>query len=331
MSMGRALKTLVHAAIVVLAFTAMPCRAVTTLSLAHIYAPEHPTAKASQRFSDLVKAHSQGRVLVNLYPEATMGNQTAIVQSLKNGSLDLSILSQGVVADIVPEFNALGLPYLFQNPAAAWRVLDGPIGQQLMQKSAAAGLVVLDFWNIEVRHFSNSVRPIFKPADLVGLKIRTPPDQMTVDVVSALGGKPKDFNYSILYKALQSGLVDGQDNPLVNFQSSRLYDVQKFISLTGHKFAVHSFLMGKSSWDKLSVADREIIRTAALEATRYQRELCRTAEAEAYRDLLARGVRINKVDTKPFVTATAPVYDKWYASPIGDFVRTVVQAARERQ
>jgi len=260
-----------------------------------------------------------------------MGNQTAILQSLKNGSLDFSVLSQGVVSAIVPEFNALGLPYLFPDTDTAWRVLDGAVGQQLVQKSATRGLVVLSFWDMEIRQISNSVRPIMKPADLVGLRIRIPPDRLAADFVSALGGKSQEINFSDLYKALQYGVVDGQDHPLVNFQTARLYEVQKFISLTGHRYSVYSFLMSKLAWDGLSAADKEIVMAAAKEATRYQRALIQNAEEEAYRDLVARGVRINKVDIRPFITATAPIYDKWYASPIGDFVRAVVKAAQGKQ
>ena len=309
----------------------MPCRAATTLTLAHIYAPEHPTAKACQRFADTVTTRSQGRLLVKIYGESSMGNQGAIRQSLINGSLDISVLNQGVLSDIVPEGNAFGLPFLFPDLTTAWRVLDGPVGQQYVQKLTAKGFVVLSFWDIEVRHFSNSVRPVLKPADLVGLRIRTPPDPLAVDIVSALGGKPQEINFSDLYKALQHGVVDGQDNPLINVQTSRLYEVQKFISLTGHKYSISSFLITKPAWDGLSAADREIVLVAAKEATRYQRALTQNAEAEAFRDLVAYGMRIDKVDSKPFVAATAKIYEKWYASPIGDYVRAVVQAAQEQQ
>jgi len=146
-----------------------------------------------------------------------------------------------------------------------------------------------------------------------------------------LGGKPQEINFSDLHKALQQGVVDGQDNPLINVQTSRLYEVQKFISLTGHKYSIYSFLITKPAWDGLSAADREIVMAAAKEATRYQRALTQNAEEAAYRDLVARGVRIDKVDTKPFIAATAKIYDKWYASPIGDYVRAVVKAVREEQ
>jgi len=229
----------------------------------------------------------------------------------------------------VPEFNALGLPYLFRDPAAAWRVLDGSLGQQLVQKLAAKGFVVLSFLDIEIRQLSNSVRPVLQPADLVGLRIRIPPDPLAADVISALGGQPQEINFSDLYKALKLGVVDGQENPLSNFQTYRFYEVQQYLSLTGHKYSIYALLISKAAWDPLAVADREMVRRAAHEAAGYQQELTRNADAEAYRQLVERGVRIDKVDTQPFAAATAPIYDTWYASPIGDFVRAVVAQAAQ--
>jgi tripartite ATP-independent transporter DctP family solute receptor len=325
------IRLLTSLAAVFITFTGLcapSCRAGTNLSLATIYAPEHPTAKACQHFAETLKTRSRGRITVNVYNDASMGNQSAILQSLKNGSLDLSILSQGMMSSIVPEFNALGLPYLFPNAAAAWRVLDDEIGQLLIRKAAAKGFTILSFWDIEVRHISNSHRPILKPADMAGLTIRTPPDPLTGEIIVALGGKAREVLYSELYNALKTGTVDGQENPLINFHTARLYDVQKFISLTAHKYSIYAFVMSTQAWDSLSSADKTSVVAVAREAARYQRLLTQNTEAEAYLDLRARGVRINEVDTRPFVAATQKIYDKWYASPIGDFLRMVVQKAQ---
>ena len=312
-------------------FMATACHAATTLTLGHIMARDHPQAKACESFAKTVKTLSKGRIQIEVHGDARLGDSRTMLRALQNGSLELSVNTQGPVAAIVPEFSAFSMPFLFPDAASAWRVLDGPVGQQLVQNSAARGIIVLGLWDSGIRHFSNSVRPLLKPTDLAGLRIRTSPDDpVPVDIVESLGGKPQEINWSGLYDALRLEVVDGQENPLVNFQSARLYEVQKFISLTAHKYTITPFLMGKPAWDALSVSDRQIILTAAREATRYQRELNQQAELEAYRDLVARGLRIDKVDVKPFIAATAKIYDKWYASPIGDYVRAVVQAAREQ-
>ncbi len=305
-------------------------QAVTTLTLAHIVVPEHPRAKACQYFADTVKKLSQGRLQIEVHGNASLGDAASNLRGLQNGTLDLTANTQGPVAAIVPEFNAFGMPFLFPDTASAWRVLDGPVGQQLAKLSAAKGLIVLGLWDNGVRHFSNNVRPLLKPADFVGLKIRTPPDSVTQDIVEALGAKSQQINFSDLYNALRLGVVDGQENPLINVKEARLYEHQKFFSLTGHKYEITPFLIGQRTWDTLAPADREIILQAAKEATQLQRTLNQKAEQEAYATMVARGVRIDKVDNRPFIAVTAKIYDKWYASPIGDFVRAVVQAAKEK-
>jgi TRAP-type transport system periplasmic protein len=320
---------LARSTVLFLLLLGLQAQAAMVLTLAHIYPPEHPTAKSLLRFAETVKTRSQGRILAKVHGEANLGNHVAELHSLRNGSLDLSVLSQGPTTFLVPEFGALGLPFLFPDAATAWRVLDGTIGQQLAQKAAAKGLVVLTYWDIEARHISNAVRPIRKPADMVGLKIRVSSDPVSVDIITALGGKPQEINYSDVYKALRQGVVDGNENPLVNIHASKLYEFQKFISLTGHKYSIYFLLMSKLTWDSLPANDQAIVLAAAKEAASYQRELTRTADEDAYRDMLAKGVRIDKVDTQPFIASTAKIYDKWYASPIGDFVHAVVKAARE--
>jgi len=308
----------------------LPVQAATVLTLAHVYAPEHPSSKACLFFVNEVKTRSQGRLLVEISGGASLGDETSILKALTNGSLDLSVNSQGPTAAFVPEFGALGLPFLFPDAETIWRVLDGPIGQQLAQKSAAKGLIVLGFWDSGLRHFSDSVRPLLEPTDFVGLKFRIPPDPVTAGIVEALGGTSQEIKFSDLYSALQHGTVDGQENPLIMVQTARLYEVQKYFSLTGHKYSTTHLLLSQRAWDRLSGPDREIVLAAAKESTRYQRTLTQNIETETYNALVAKGVRFSKVDPKPFIAATALMYEKWYASPIGDFVRAVVKAAREK-
>lgn len=306
----------------------LPVRADTVLTLSHNYVPEHATARALARFAETVKARSGGKIVVKVHGEASLGNQGVALEGMRNGSLDLAIVSQGPVSAIVPEANAFGLPFLFAEESAAWNVLNGPIGAHFVRQAEAKGLVVLSFWNVQNRHLSNSVRPIRIPDDVAGLTIRTSADPVAVDILQALGAKTREINFSDLYKALQQKVVDGQENPLLNFQTSRLYEVQKYLSLTGHKCSVYFFVIGKLAWDALSEGDRKIVLTAAKEATRYQLDLARRAEFDALRYLATKGVRINKVSTALFVKATEPIYDKWYASPIGNYVRAVVTAAK---
>jgi tripartite ATP-independent transporter DctP family solute receptor len=208
--------------------------------------------------------------------------------------------------------------------------MDGPAGKELAQKSAEKGLVVLGYWDNGIRHMSNNKRPLLKPEDLKGLKMRTPPDSVTVDIMQSVGAEAQQIKWSELYVALQQGVVDGQENPLVNVQAGKLYEVQKYISLTGHKYEMTPFLIGKRAWDKLSDADKKIVQEAANEATALQRKLAQEADDKMFVELKAKGVQIDKVDQAPFEKATAPVVAKWEASPIGPFVKKVVAAARAK-
>ncbi len=328
----RMIRLLSQSILLVVLLAVFPARAATVLTLAHIVAPDHPRARSAQLFADKVKGLSQGRIVVEVYGNATLGDAASNLRALKNGTLDITANTQGPVSVIVPEFSAFGMPFLFPDTAAVWEVLDGPVGQELAKRSAAKGLIVLGFWDNGIRHFSNSVRPLLKPSDFVGLNMRVPPgEEVTADILKALGAKVQRINFMDLYNALRLGVIDGQENPLVNVWESKLYEVQKYFSLTGHKYEMTPFLMGKQSWDALSEPDQAVIMEAAKEATRYQRMQTQKASEDARLAIQARGVRIDKVDIQPFIAATEPIYEKWYASPIGDFVRMVVKAAREKQ
>ncbi len=298
------------------------------LTLGHGAAPGNPRHEASVKFAETVKAKTNGRIEIQVAHSSQLGDDAAMVTALRSGTLDMSANSQGAVSTVVPEYGALGLPFLFGDITKAWQLLDGPIGQDLAKRSEAKGMVVLGYWDNGIRHISNSKRAIKAPADLKGLKIRTPPDAVTVDIMQALGADPQQIKFSELYVALQQGVVDGQENPLANIASAKLYEVQKFISLTGHKYEATPFLMGKRSWDKLSAADKQVFMAAAAEATQLQRKLSKEADDKLVAEIKAKGVQIDSVDRAPFVQATRPVYDKWSAGPVGDFVKQVVQATR---
>lgn len=326
-------RTFPRAALALAAALALPFAAqaqAVKLSLGHGAAPGNPRHEASVKFAEIVKAKTAGRVEVQVSPSAQLGDDAAMVTALRTGALDLSANSQGAVAAVVPEYAAFGMPFLFATLPQAWKVLDGPLGKELAAKSAEKGLVVLGYWDNGVRHMSNSKKPILKPEDLKGLKMRTPPDAVTVDIMKSLGAEAQQIKFAELYVALQQGVVDGQENPLMNIHASKLYEVNKFISLTGHKYEMTPFLMSKRTWDKLSDADRKALQDAATEATALQRKLSQEADDKLVADLKSKGVRVDVADKAAFEKATAAVDDKWMASPIGEFVKKVIAAARAK-
>lgn len=324
---SRALASLAAAAL--FAPLAVQAQAVK-LTLGHGAAPGNPRHEAALKFAEVAKAQSSGRIEVSVAPSAQLGDDAAMVTALRTGALDLSANSQGAVSSAVPEYAAFGMPFLFSTPADAFRLLDGPLGKELSDKSLAKGLVVLGYWDNGIRHMTNGKRPITKVEDLKGLKMRTPPDAVLVDIMQSLGADAQQIKFAELYVALQQGVVDGQENPLVNFHASKLYEVQKHLALTSHMFQMTPLLMSKRSWDRLSEADRKALTEAAAQATALQRKLSQEADDKLLDDLKSKGVQVTSVDKAAFAKATAGVDAKWRAGPIGAYVTKVISAARQR-
>jgi TRAP-type transport system periplasmic protein len=229
---------------------------------------------------------------------------------------------------VLPELAALGLPFLFPNAAAAYKVVDGPIGQELAKRLDGVGLTALGFWDNGIRHVTNAKRPVNRPEDLRGLKIRTPPDPMTIDIFQALGAATQQINFGELYVALQQGVVDGQENPLANIQSSKLHEVNRFISLTGHQWQCNPVLASRVAWGRLKPEDQRLVREVAKEAEAQQRTLSQEVETRLLGEFRANSaVAVNEVDQAPFRAATASVAEKWEARPFGDFVKRLRASA----
>jgi tripartite ATP-independent transporter DctP family solute receptor len=297
------------------------------LTLGHGTALGNPRDEAAKRFATCAAEKSSGRIAVQVAGSAQLGDDAASITGMRTGSIDMSANSQGPMAAVVPEMAALGLPYLFDSPEHAWKVVDGPISDELAEKADAKGLVLLGFMDNGIRHTSNSRHPITKPEDLQGLKIRTPSDPITVAIFQKLGADTQQIKFSELYIALQQGVVDGQENPLMNIYFAKLHEVQKFISLTGHKYETTPFLMSKRTWSRLEGADQEVIRACAKDAITFQRQLAAETDARLLKEMPQQGVQINEVDRELFRKATASVTEEAYQGPIGDFARKVVEAA----
>ncbi|MEI2417889.1 TRAP transporter substrate-binding protein [Orrella sp. JC864] len=306
-----------------------PAHAAVTLTLGHGAAPGNPRAVAAEKFAELVAAKTQGAVRVNIAGAEQLGSDAAMLTSLRTGALDFSINSQGPVGNLVPEINALGLPFLFQTADQATQVLEGDVGQELAQRMEPAGMTLLSWWDNGIRHVTNSKRAVQTPADLKGLKLRVPSDVMLMDIFKALGASTEQIAFGELYIALQQGVVDGQENPLANIESSKLYEVNRYISLTGHVWQSNPFLMSRIARAKVGAPELQAIGQAAQEAGALQRQLMREADTQ----LLAKyradtSLHVNEVDPAPFREATAPVVQAWRnRKGVGQFVSRLVDAA----
>jgi tripartite ATP-independent transporter DctP family solute receptor len=301
----------------------------TTLTLGHGAAPGNPRSVAAEEFAKLVSEKTGGEVTVNIAGSEQLGNDVAMLTSLRTGALDITANSQGAASGLVPEIAALGLPFMFEDADAAFAVLDGPIGEELAGKFQELGIITLGWWDNGIRHITNSKQPIEEPADLKGMKIRTPADPMTIDIYQALGAATEQIAFSELYVALQQGVVDGQENPLANIASSKLYEVNPYISLSAHKWESTPFLASQIGWARLTPEQQAAVQEAATEAGQLQRRLMQEAADKLLAEFQANpDVKVNDVDREAFKEATAPVIEAWQKKDFGDFVTRVVAAAQ---
>jgi tripartite ATP-independent transporter DctP family solute receptor len=292
------------------------------LSLGHNSAPASPKGMGASKFAELVSAKSGGRVVVNVAHSEQLGNENSLMGAMRVGTVDLGSIGQGAMLSLVPEVAALGLPFLFSTLPQAWAVLDSPVGQELATKLEGKGLVFLGWWCNGIRQTTNSKRPITKPDDLKGLKIRTPLDPATVDMFAAMGANPQQIHWGEVYLALQQGVVDGQENPLANIHAAKLYEVQKFISFTNHKYEATALIMSAQTWGRLSEANRKAVRDAANEARDYQRKVMADSDEKLVAEFKKMpSIQMNQVDVAPFKKATEVVWDAWEKKPFGDFVK----------
>jgi len=316
MTMGLAASGLVIGAPRVLA------QAPLKLTLAHNAPPNSPKGMGATKFAELVAGQSGGKIAIHVAPSEQLGNENTNMAALRTGTLDFGSLGQGALLSVVPEVAAIGLPFLFTNLPDAWAVMDGPVGQELAKRLESKGIVFLSWWCNGIRQTTNSKRTITKPADFQGLKIRTPLDAATVDTFSALGATPQQISFGEVYLALQSGVVDGQENPLANIYTAKFHEVQKFLTVPNHKYEVTGLVMSTTAWGRLSQDNRKLVKQAAVEAAAYQRKTVAEAEDRLVGEFKAMAsLQINTVDTEPFKKATEVVWDQWETKPFADFVK----------
>jgi len=291
---------------------------------AHGANPGNPRYDAANMFAELVPTCSD--LTVKVAPSATMGDDAEMLTSAAAGVIQMSANSQGPMAQIVPEVGMLGLPFLFKDLPNAWTVLDGKIGQMIDEKAQKAGLKVITFWDNGIRNITHVSKFIATPADIKGMKIRTPPDQVTLDIFKALGANPAPLAWSELPTALRSGTFDGQENPLTNIYSAKLHEITPYITLSGHKYESTPIVAGLGWWKSLSSAQQACITSSAKEAGWYQRGRSLMDNVRLQGIMEKEGAKFKTVDQKAFAAATSSVYDK-YQKEFGDFVVELQKAA----
>ena len=288
-----------------------------TIKFGHLNNPDHPTSMGVRKFAELVAAKSGGKIKVTEYPSSQLGNELQQQSALVGGVQEMLVASTTSLAGIVKEFGLLDFPFLFGNARQADAMVDGPLGKLLGSKLAEKGVVVLGFFDLGFRNVTNSKRPITKGEDLAGLKLRVIPNPVFIETFKTFNANPTPMPFAELYGALESKAVDGQENPYAVILSSKLYEVNKYVSGTNHVYATNPVQISKRFWDRLSAAEQKLLQDAALEAQAYQRVASREVSGKAVAELKAKGMVHNEIEPAEQArmrAAVRPVYDKFAAS-----------------
>jgi len=255
----------------------------------------HPQTLGARKFAELVDQKSKGRIKVTVYSGAQLGSDQQMQAALRGGTQEFTAPSTATLANLVKEFGVFGLPFSFASEKQADAVFDGPFGQSMLAKLTEKDLIGLAFWENGFRHFTNSKRPIVKAEDLAGIKVRTMQNNLYIDLFAGLGSNAIPMPVNELYTALETKAVDAQENPFTVVQAQKFYDVQKYLSTTGHAYDAQVLIASKKFWDKLSAADKALMQEASREATLYQRQTSRELNGKARAELGKAGMQINDV------------------------------------
>jgi len=301
-----------------------PSAAALEIKSSDVHPMGYPTTEAMAYMGQLLSDWTNGRITMKIFHSMQLGGEKEALEQAQLGALEMTRVSVGVAGPIVAEFNAFNLPYIFRSIDHMHKVVDGEIGTALLNKLEAGGLVGLGYMDAGSRSFFVKGKPIMKPADLSGMKIRVMQNPMFVDMVGAMGGSGVQIAYNELYTALQTGVVDGAENNPPSYYTERFYELAKYYTLDEHLIVPEIFVFSKKIWDTLPEVDRQLIRKASALCVLRERELWAAKEAQSMQDLAASGVQIIKnVDKEPFIKATAEVRDK-FGAKYSDLMKSIM-------
>lgn len=286
-------------------------------------------------FEKIVEQRSDGNIQVELFPGAQLGDDRQATSALQSGTLEMTMPSTSPLVNMFPEFAVFDLPFLFPQPEMADAVLDGEIGQQMLEDASSQGLVAIGWGENGYRQLTNSQHPVEEPADLDGLKIRTMENDLHLDIWRTLGANPTPMSFAELFTALEQGVVDGQENPWITIESSKFNEVQDYATETNHVYTPFITLVSARFWDRLPEDYQQLLRDAATQMGDYQREVSRTLNDQIKQDLKDSGMQITELtpeQVKVFQDKLEPVYEDWrdqIGGELIDDIRAQVAQAQE--
>lgn len=256
---------------------------------------EHPMGHGVARMAACTLEKSGGKLKIQAFWDASLGNDIAATQSVRTGTLDMVLTSTAPLAGLVPAIGVFDLPFLFNNEREADQVLDGKAGDWFSARLLGVGLVNLAWWENGFRHTTNSKRPIQRVEDFEGVKIRVMQNNVFIDTFKTLGSNAVPMAFSEVYSALETKTVDAQENPFANIENMKFYEVQKYLTLTKHAYSPLPLLMSKRTWDGLSAAEQGALKDCAAQGRDEERKVNRAQAQSSVANLKAKGMAINEI------------------------------------
>jgi len=299
-------------------------QAETTIKIGYATTATSHYGVGSTVFCDEIEKGTQGRYKCQQFPSSALGGEREMIEAVQLGTLDVVNTSTGPVGNFVPEVKIVDIPFLFRDYAHARKVMDGPIGQDLLTKFPAKGLVALAWTENGFRHMTNNKRSIVKPEDAAGLKMRTMENKVHMEGYRAFGIQPTPMAFPEVFGALQQGTVDGQENPIPVILASKFSQVQKHLSLTGHVYSPALLITSPRLMNKLSDADKKVFYAAAKSASAAQRKKVNEDEDNGIAQLEKEGMTVvRKVDGQAFRNALIAPYAEYSKEFGADNIRKI--------
>jgi tripartite ATP-independent transporter DctP family solute receptor len=328
---GRVLAPLTVSAALFAAALAFPTDAPAqefTLKYATSLGEESAYYKGAVALAEAADELSGGRLKIEIFANAQLGTDRDMIEGMQLGSIDLASPSTGAMGAVVPAATVLDLPYIFDDTAHAYRVLDGPISEQLYKLFDGVGFHPLGYWEIGFRNLTNNVRPVHTPADAAGLKLRTLPSEIHQKAWSLVGAQPQAMDFTEVYNALDTGVVDGQENPFNIILFGKLHEVQKYLSVTRHIYGAAPTSVSDITWNKLPPDLQDVLKEAVARSTVVQREAASGNEGAQLQQLKDFGMEVDEApDRAAFQEAMAPAW-QLYTDRFGAEGQALIDAIR---
>lgn len=282
-----------------------------TFRLAESHPADYPTTLGDKKFAELVNQKTNGRIKIEVFPSSQLGEEKAVIEQVQLGAIEFTRVSTGPLAEFNKAFGVFSLPYIFENEEHEWNFLNGPDAQKLLEGLSDSKFMGLSYYDSGARSFYTR-KPVTSIEDLKGMKIRVIQNKVNIDLMQALGASATPMPYGDVFNALQTGVIDGAENNWPSFYTSKHYEQAKNFIMDAHQRVPEVLMASKVTWDKLSDADKQAIKEAAMESVAYQREQWKKFEKEAEDKVRAAGVTVTDVsDLKPWQEAVKPMIEKY--------------------